>query len=512
VTALVGRALPLGSTTPRLWTPEDRDLTEPGASFGQYQSAFAKDILRSPFDPWQDWLTLHAGERLEDGRPRFWLIIVLVSRQNGKTFIPVVLSPYWSFLEKVPMILGTSTKLDYAKESWMKAIELIRKVSDRPGKPLWGRVSPDRRKWTRQANGEQEWNIDGSRYKIAPATGEGGRSLTIHRLILDELRQHHDRSAWDAAVPATEAVADAQVWALSNAGDDSSVVLNEERASALETISSGRGDRRVGIFEWSAPDGSDPTDPEALAVSNPQFGHRMDRERMLSRAATAVRIGGQALTGFKTESMCMSERVLDPAVEPSFWARCLDPGSLASLRRRTAVVVDVSKDNTSVVLYAAAVMPDGRTRVDPVRLWTGAGCVDTAEREMGTVLAMVRPAVFGWFPSGPAAAMAAKLRQRKRQRPWLPAGTRVEEVKAEVPAVCMGFQQQVAGLRVAHSGDPLLDAQIGGAGKLWSGKVWVFKPPPGGHVNAVYAAAGAVHLARTLTGSGGGRKVLTVAR
>jgi hypothetical protein len=504
--------LPFGSVTPRLWTPPARDLAEPGATFGQFQIPFARDVLRAPFDPWQEWLVTHAGERLEDGRPRFWLVLVLVARQNGKTRVPVILSPYWSILEKVPMVLGTSTKIDYAKESWMKAIDLIKRMSARPGLPLHGVVPVESRKWVRYANGEQEWNIDGSRYKIAPATAEGGRSLTIDRLIMDELRQHHDRSAWDAAVPATQAVADSQVWALSNAGDDKSVVLSEERSAALATIRTGEGDQRVAIFEWSAPEGSDPTDPEALAAANPQFGSRMDGERMLARARMAVDIGGRTLAGFKTESMCLFEHLLDPAVEPASWARCLDPGSLAGLRSRLAAVVDVSPDGGSVVLYAAATLPDGRVRVDPVQLWSGRGAVDAAETELPAELARARPAVFGWFPAGPAAAMTAKLRQRKRQRPWLPAGTRMEEIRAEVPAVCMGLQQQVAAGRIAHSGDPLLDSQVATAGKLWSGKVWTFTCPPGCHVNAVYAAAGAVHLARGLPVSAGGRRVITVPR
>jgi hypothetical protein len=43
----------------------------------------------------------------------------------------------------------------------------------------------------------------------------------------------------------------------------------------------------------------------------------------------------------------------------------------------------------------------------------------------------------------------------------------------------------------------MLDAQIDRAEKQWQGSAWTFKQS-GGSVDAVYAVAGAVHLARTM--------------
>ena len=45
----------LGSITPRLWTPPLRELT-PATSVGFDQVRFARDTLRHPADPWQEWL------------------------------------------------------------------------------------------------------------------------------------------------------------------------------------------------------------------------------------------------------------------------------------------------------------------------------------------------------------------------------------------------------------------------------------------------------------------------
>jgi hypothetical protein len=491
----------LGSVTPRLWTPPLRDLDEPGASLGPLQVEFARDVLRSPFDPWQEWLVKHAGELLDDGRPRFRIVLVLVARQNGKTAIPARLAPYWSLIEDVPMTLGTSTKLEYAKESFLHAVRLMERAAKNPGDPLHGTIPSKRRNWVRLSNGETSWALgdpsDPRQYRIAPANEDGGRSLTIHRLVLDELRQHNDRSAWDASVPATSAVRDAQVWALSNAGDDTSVVLNAERAAALEYIRTGRGDPRVGIFEWSAPANSDPLDPEALAMANPQFGRRKDPDAMLGDATRAVADGGETLTGFKTETMCIRVTIMDPAIDPGKWSACLDPGSLAHLRARLAVVIDVAPDGAHVTAYSAAVMPDGRVRVDPAGDWSGPGAALIAEAAIPGLIKRVRPKVIGWFPGGPGAVLAARLKNRKHGA-WPPAGIKVEEIKTEAAAVCMGFEALVQAGAIAHSGDPLLNAHVEIAEKLKSGDTWVFSRRGGGHVDALYAAAGAAHLARAM--------------
>lgn len=491
-----------GRVEPRLWTPPLRDLT-PATSFGFDVIEFARDVLRAPLDPWQEWLAIHAGELLDDGRPRFRKVLSLAARQNGKTHLPVILSLFWQFVEGVPMVLGTSTKLDYAKESWSKAVRLAEGCTDLDG------LRPKR--WKRETNGETEsWTSEGARYKIAASNAEGGRSLTVHRLILDELRQHHDYSAWDAAVPAGNAVRDFQAWALSNAGDDRSVVLNDLRESALGFLDAGTGDYRLGIFEWSADDDADPEDPAALAQANPNLGTRLDPEALLGDAARAVAKGGQALTGFKTESMCIRVKMLDPAIDPGAWRRCLDVGDLSGLRNRVALALDVAPDGLHATLTAAAVLADGRVRVEPVKAWEGPAASARLRRELPGLVARVRPQVVGWFPTGPAAALAADLGKREGRRDWPPPGVTVSEVRGDVAAVCMGFAELVTAGQVAHSDDPLLNAHVGGAERLKRGDVWVFSRKGEGHVDAVYAAAAAAHLARTMPPPVGRPRIVAV--
>jgi hypothetical protein len=262
------------------------------------------------------------------------------------------------------------------------------------------------------------------------------------------------------------------------------------RKQALEET-----DPRLGLFEWSAPDGAKATDVQALAMANPNLGRRISLDSLIGDAMRAEEAGGEQLAGFLTEHQCRYVPLLDPAIDPGNWQTCLDVGNLDAVRERVALCLDVAPDLRHASLYAAAVLDDGRTRVEPVQAWAGPGCTDTLRQELDWIVARVKPVKLGWFPSGPAAALAADLGER---RGWPPEGVVLEEIRGEVTAVCMGFAEQVGTRRIAHSGDPLLDAHVAAAEKLAHGDGWRFSRNGEGHVDAVYAAAGAVHLARTL--------------
>jgi hypothetical protein len=470
-----------GALEPRLWTRPLRELT-PATSYGYDVIDFAANVLRMPLDPWQAWLAIHAGELMPDGSPRFRRILVLVARQNGKTHLLVVLAAYWLFIEAGGMVLGTSTKLAYARESWAKMVRAVDAAPDLDG-------LHDRR-WTRRSNGEVEaWTHDAEvRYLIAAANDDAGRSLTLWRLILDELRQHHNYDTWDAAYNATAAVFDAQTWAITNAGTERSIVLNDLRDEAIEG-----GDPALGHFEWSSPPDADVRDVAALAAANPSLGDRMRVDALVAEASAALRAGGQRLAGFKTEKMCITVRVLDPAIDPGAWGTCRDPGSLDKFRDRVAMCVDVAPDGQHVTLAAAAILPDDRARVEIVEAWAGVGAADRAGRDLPALIRRARPRVLGWLPNGPAAELAAALGGPRWPR-WTP----LEEIRAEVPAACMALRSMVLARRLAHSGDPLLDAHIEGAERIEVGDRWVFGRRGRGHVDAVYAVAGSVQLARGL--------------
>lgn len=451
--------------------------------------AFSEQVLGVVLMPWQRWLLVHALELDEDRGYRFRTVIVLVSRQNGKTTVLKVLALWRLLLDDARLVLGTSTNLDYARESWEGAVELAKRTQDTVAEFRW----PERR-----TNGEQTLTTTtGARYKIAAATRRGGRSLSVDLGICDELREHQSWDAWAAISGTTTATPNPQLWALSNAGDDMSVVLNTQREAALAAIESGRDDT-MGLFEWSAPAGCALDDRDAWRAANPALGHTITEETLTSK------LGSNPPAVFRTEHLCQRVPTLNAAVSATAWESSADAhGVMDHLRDRVAVGVDVAPDGAHVTLSAAAVEGDGRVRVEVVAAWES---TDTARGELPAALDAVAPAAVAWFPSGPAAELAPVLRlaglkavegaagwkQTPDGRYWIElTGQRVNEA-------CMGFAGMVTGLRVVHPDDPLLTAHVTGASRLEQGDGWRFGRRGGGHVDAAYSAAGAVYAALTM--------------
>ena len=477
---------------PRLWTPPLRELT-PDTSYGYDVIRFAENVLHRSLYPWQEWLLIHAGELLADGRPRFRTVLVEVARQQGKTEIPVILSAYWLFVERVDLVLGTSTTLDYAREPLDKMVGYVE-----ASRALRRRVRPG---WLRTTNGQVWATVEHrarggrpaarSRYRTAARSRRAGRSLRVERLIVDELREHPDYATWDAAYNAMTAVPDAQAWALSNAGGAESIVLNDMRDLAVEG-----GDPMLGYFGWTAPPGADVRDVDALLQANPSTGWGGVRLDVLeAEAEAALKVGGVKLAGFRTEKMCITVPTLNPAIDPGAWASCAESGTLEAVRDRVAALVDVAPDGQHVTLTAAAVLPDGRVRVEPVEAWAGVGAAVRAARALPGLVRRVRPRSLGGFPTGPGAEIAADMADRPG---WPPAGVELVEIRGDAAGACMALRSLVNAGQIVHSSDPLQDAHIASAERYERGDTWVFARRGRGHCDAAYAAAGAVHLARLL--------------
>ena len=472
-----------GRTEPRIWTKPLRELT-PETSYGFNVITFARDVLKQPLDPWQQWLVIHIGELLEDKTPRFTRVLILVARQNGKTHLLKVLALYWQFIERHKLILGMNSNLTDAKEAMLEAAN---DAQDNPFlAPLVSRVLEGN-------NDIKVVSTEGSIYKAVAATEKGGRGKRINRLIVDELRLHHDWKPYLAAVPAMGAQSNAQAVFITNQGDDRSVVLDSLRDAATAG-----DDEYLGLFEWSAPDGSDIYDPEAWAWANPSLNLRLPY-RTLRSAALLAGNGGQEETGFRTEHLCMKVSALDPAVDPRKWSACYDETlSLAGLdKSKLHYFLDSSLTNTHASLMAAAVI-DGKVRVEAAHEWT-----DTA---MGNLVFTLKAQIkklgiknLGYFANSPVAAYATRLKAMR-----IP-GLKLHEITSEVAEACMGLADEVGSKTISHTSvdDPdrksqeFMTRQITATGKLWTGDRWKFTRKGAGNCDAAYATAGAVLLARS---------------
>ena len=240
--------------------------------------AFAEQVLRVALLPWQRWWLIHALELSIVRHPvtgrralRFRTLLTLVARQQGKTFLLRILALWAMFVRRVPMVLGAAQSLIIARECWQGAVDLARSVPDCAAEiPVVGGV--------RYANGEQCLTLgDGQRYRITACTRGAGRGLTVDVLLLDELREHRDYLPWAALSKTTLARPESIICAVTNAGDDGSVVLNDLRTRAIEAITRCRADDPDGpdpagglfLAEWSAPEGCALDDPRGWCQAMP---------------------------------------------------------------------------------------------------------------------------------------------------------------------------------------------------------------------------------------------------
>lgn len=313
--AFRGASLLLGHEEPRIFTPPLRPLNR-RTSRGFECIEFAEDVLGIQLVPWQKWLLVHALEIHDDGTFRFRTVLLLIARQNGKSTLMQILSLWRMYVDAAPLVIGTAQNLDIAEEVWQGAVDMAEEVPElaaeldqvfkQPGKKFFRLTS-------------------GSRYKVQAASRRGGRGLSGDLVIMDELREHQSWEAWAAVANTTMAREYAQVWAASNAGDSTSVVLAYLRKQAHFELGDPDGingsdvpdadvmESSLGIFEWSATPGVDVRDRDGWAQANPSLGHTGLNERALVAALAAPE------SKFRTENLCqwvdtMREGVFPPGV------------------------------------------------------------------------------------------------------------------------------------------------------------------------------------------------------
>jgi hypothetical protein len=486
----------LGREEPRLWTQPLRPLTRKN-TLGHQAIDFATQVLGVTLLPWQRWWLLHALELKPDGTFRYRTILTLVARQNGKTWLIKVLALWAMYLGHARLVLGAAQSLDIAREAWQGAVDMTGESPE-----LAAEVAN-----VRQANGEQAITLaNGARYRIAAATRSAGRGLSVDLLILDELREHRSVEAWAALSKTTMARPNALTVCISNAGDDQSVILNQLRAAAIAELDPG-----LALFEWSAPDGCALDDPEAWSYACPGLNHGT-----ITEGAIRTSLATDPPAVFRTEILCQHVPSLDGAIDPGAWKACADPVGTASLAdgtaQRIALCVDVAPDNAHVTLMGAALLADGRVRLFTVGAWSD---LDAARGAIPGLVQAIEPQEFGWFPNGPAAALAPELRtlRLKFRRTIVKIYQPKDGIRQVIDTdeeeferlggglekeACQAFAADVSAGRVLHPDDPLLNAHVHAATKLRVGDGWRFGRDDLGQVDAAYAAAGALYLARMI--------------
>ena len=88
---------------------------------------------------------------------------------------------------------------------------------------------------------------------------------------MDEAWAFRDETKEQALLPSLNTVRDAQFWAVSTAGDETSIWLPQKVEAGRDRVRNGIASRSA-FFEWGAPEEADWTDPSVWELALPALG------------------------------------------------------------------------------------------------------------------------------------------------------------------------------------------------------------------------------------------------
>lgn len=355
----------MGKTVPRIYTPELRPLTE-DTSLGFACIEYGETVLHETLYPWQKWALIHMLEIVGTlggaWHFRYRTILILISRQNGKTKLSKVIASFFLNVLCVEAVFGTSLSLDKAEEVWEAVVQ------DQETIP----VLSAELKQVRRTNGSKRLVLTGLRtYKVGAPTRRAGRGDANDLVLLDEVREQRNWETWSAAVASTTAKQNALVICFSNAGDPDSVVLRQLRETAIAKINSTKaGDfggedvdaETLGLFEWSAKDGARLDDLEELAQANPALGYGTVTERALASNRQTF-----PENKFRSECMCQQvETILPQPFPDGAWEAGTDEDSQIAEESELFFGIDLSQNRRWTCIAVAGRRPDGQMHIEVI--------------------------------------------------------------------------------------------------------------------------------------------------
>ena len=434
-----------GRTEPRIFTPPLRELTTE-TSLGFEIIAFG-EMLGYELLPWEKWLLIHAFEIVGsfDGEwaLRFRTIIVLVSRQNGKTLVSTLVTLFFLYVLGVALIIGTAQELDQAEEAWDAVVDAINSDEELKAELVSAKYGNAGRKLRL---------TDGRRYITKASNRKAGRGKRAQLVLIDELREQTNWEAWNAVSDTT--LAQSQIgllWCTSNAGDSYSVVLRHERYLAHLALGDPDGwCRDVGdsmplvegadedaeppaIFEWSAKPGCDLWDRNEWCNANPSLGYGF-----LTEKALAASIRNKTERAARTENLCQFvEALTEPPFPAGAWEAGTDSASEIPEDEALYFGVDVSEDRLHSSIAVCGKRFDGTWHVEVIAYDSGIAWLESWLRDMANPLDPVQVAIQG--KGAPASSIVSVLDAID--------GVQVfEVVGADVAGWCGRFWDAVAAL------------------------------------------------------------------
>lgn len=340
----------VGKSEPRLHTPFAEGLP----SRGQEIVALAEQ-LGEPLMPWQELVVNESMKLKDDGRWAFPQVGVLVARQQGKSHL-MRLRIIWGLVSGEKLQILSAHKLAVSLEHFNQVVDTIEQHE----------FLASQLKRIRRTNGQEEIQfLNGARFKVVANNAAGRGYAGAETIYLDELREHKDYSAWSAITKTQLAAKNPQLYGFSNAGDATSIVLNELRDRGLATIQ-GVKDSLL-WFEWSAEPGC-PITLENAAYANPAMGRTVHPDNILATFNEPEAV-------VRTEVFCLWVDTLQSPWSPNAWNQCADPNLEVKPGNQTFLAFDVTPRRNQASLVASQLI-DGKIALGLVQTFDSDTALD----------------------------------------------------------------------------------------------------------------------------------------
>jgi phage terminase large subunit-like protein len=218
--------------------------------------------------PWQRQVLDVALEVGDDGRLIYRDVVLTVPRQQGKSYLMLVLMLTRALLGNGQNVVYTAqTGLDARKKLIDDFIPTIEAST------IGSQVK------TFLAPGREGFKLPNrSAVKLVASTAQAGHGMVIDLGIMDEVFAFKDARTEQALRPAMMTRPDPQLWVVSTAGTpDASPYLYERVQGGRLAVEAGLTDG-LAYFEWSADDDAPADDPVTWRSCMPALGHTVDED------------------------------------------------------------------------------------------------------------------------------------------------------------------------------------------------------------------------------------------
>jgi phage terminase large subunit-like protein len=412
------------------------DLPSRGGELIDLATSLGIDLME-----WQKFALIHTHKIKPDGRWASPVNTIVVARQNGKSFLQLIRILGGLFLWDENLQIGSAHRLSTSLEQFRAMVQIIEK-NDSLAKQV------KKIRW--QHGGEEIETITGNRF-IVRAGGSAARGVsrpsTIH---LDELREMTDIESFASLRYTLMAATNPMVMAYTNAGDSSSIVLNQFRQRAIASISGVADD--IGYFEWSAP--TDEISVENARHSNPSMGRLIHEDNIRSVLNDPPDV-------VMTEVLCRWVVAINSAVDATSWGNCLDKSADLDIDKLTWLAIDLSPDRKHASLVGAQKIGGEQFVVKLLHTWQNDLQLD--DKAIANDLADYArkyPTEYVLYSRKTSAAVAARL---------APAGIPIFDMDGVYPQACDEMLSAINSGRLKHRGQSQLSEEVLAAVQLRRG-------------------------------------------